>query len=258
MFFLLSKTLDLSLSPISWVLALCLIALALLRRAPTLSRALLLSAVAIGYLSSTSAVANLLWRYLEGSAVETARFETPYDAVLLFGGAVEDGVTFDTYRPNYNDNVDRLLATYDLLRTGKANFAIISGGFPSSKSAGLRTEANVLAQQLMEWGVPKDRLIIDELGYNTRQNGLNMARIIKERGLVKLVAVTSAFHMKRSLGVLSALSIEADAFPVDYRAPKKQLGLWAWFPRAEALSQTTKGLREWTGRAVYILMGYST
>ncbi len=68
--------------------------------------------------------------------------------------------------------------------------------------------------------------------------------------------MTSAFHMPRSVGCFRAAGIEVDVLPVDYRLRDPSLETRV-MPRGEYLGQTTRALREWLGRLVYRVLGYT-
>ena len=68
--------------------------------------------------------------------------------------------------------------------------------------------------------------------------------------------MTSAFHMPRSVGCFRAAGIEVDVLPVDYRLRDRSLETHV-MPRGEYLGQTTRALREWLGRLVYRVLGYT-
>lgn len=82
--------------------------------------------------------------------------------------------------------------------------------------SGLPTEAEFLASQLVEWGVPREQMIEDQ-ALNTRQNALFTQAIVEQQGLSSLLVVTSAFHLPRAMGCFRAVGLQVDGLPVDYR-----------------------------------------
>jgi uncharacterized SAM-binding protein YcdF (DUF218 family) len=245
-FFFLSKTFDILFSPLTWTLALAAIGLAARnRRTLSLSAGVASFAILCGF--SNEPVANALWSALESSAPATMSKDRHYDAVVVLSGIV-DG-TVDS--PSYNESVDRLLTSFDLLRRDRVAMALLSGGSPAPNSA---VEAPILAAQLERWGIAKDRLVTESESRNTHENALFSARIVRERGWKKVLLVTSAFHMSRALGCFRAEGVEADTLPVDYRAGS---GDRSWLPRAYALQVSTAALREMAGRIIYRVRGYS-
>jgi uncharacterized SAM-binding protein YcdF (DUF218 family) len=252
-FFLLSKTLDTLLSPLFWSVALIGIGL-WGKRPPAGRRWIGIAGVALLTLFSFQPFTNMLERTLERSATRTYREDIAYDSVILLGGIVERAAATDP--PAYNENIERLLVTYDLLRTGHARHAIISGGVVDPAVPSL-VEASVLAQQLVDWGIASDRIVIEPRSRNTRENALESQRIIEKEGWTRLLIVTSAFHMPRALACFRAIGVAVDTLPVDYRAYDPARFSGSLLPRAGYLDQSTMVLRELFGHAIYKLRGYA-
>jgi uncharacterized SAM-binding protein YcdF (DUF218 family) len=255
-FFVLSKTLDLAVAPLTWILVLVAIgvhAAWTTRRARAVGA--LGGALAVALVLANPMVSNRLWWWLERDAV-VSRGDDSSDAVVLLGGMVPHGRVQRGSPPRYEDGVERLLTTYDLLRKGEAGVAIVSGGVVDARGDEA-VEASVLAEQLAAWGIARERLVVDLRALNTRQNAIEVARLARERGLRRLLLVTSAFHMPRAAGCFRAVDLPVDQLPVDYRALEPARQPWQLAPRAQALHESTEALREWTGRATYRLLGYS-
>ena len=254
MFYVLSKILDVLLSPLAWAMALCLYSVP--RKKPRKGqRWTALAAVVVLYVFSIEPVANALARALEAPPAKTAKDDVVYDAVVLLGGVVDDRATTTYGPPEYNDNVERLLVTYDLLREGRAKVAIISGGAVDSTRMDA-VEANVLGKQLALWGIAEDRIILEDKAKNTRENAVFTAEIARARGLARLVVVTSAMHMPRALDCFRAVDLPVDALPVDYRSYDSHRFASSWLPRPGFLAQSNAVLREIFGRYIYRVQGY--
>lgn len=257
MFYVLSKILDMFFSPLTWALLFGGAGLSWKRGRRISGRRRLLPFVglAILFLFSTGPVSNALFGGLERSAKKTMRDDVAYDAAVLLGGIADDRAMISSGQPSYNDNVERLLATYDLLRQGRARYAILSGG-PVDASRAAASEAVVLADQLVSWGIEPGRIVIENRAMNTRENAVYSAEIVRERGWSKVVIVTSAFHMSRSIGCFRAVGLDVDTLPVDYRTFDGRFS-GDWMPRAHFLDVSTSALREWAGRVIYKARGYS-
>ena len=259
MFFVLSKLLDVALSPLTWGLALLALAAPLRsrdRRRWRRRRALGLAGVAVLLLFSSELVANAMQWRLEHEAPSTYREEVTYDAVILLGGVGDERVAAAVGQPAYNQNVERLLTTYRLLRDGDARLAIVSGAAmdPALEDFG---EARVLARQLREWGIDGERVVVEARARNTRENAVYSAEIVRARGLSRVLVVTSAFHVPRASECFRAVGLEPDFLPVDYRAHPTRLSLRELLPRADALARSTAVFRELFGRLVYRARGYA-
>jgi uncharacterized SAM-binding protein YcdF (DUF218 family) len=250
-FFLFSKILDVLVTPLAWAILLVLVGF----RRSRWERVAPAAGLAILVLFSLEPVSNALFQSLESPPLRTARPDMTYDVAILLGGVGDDRAEATWGERAFNDNNERLLETFDLLRTGKALHAIVSGGDP----AGTRKEwqeADVLVEQLVAWGISRDRLVVEDEARNTHENAVLSAAIVRARGWQRVVIVTSGFHMRRAYGCFRAEGLPVDALPVDFRsygsAYRGEL-----IPRADHLAESSAALREWLGRAVYRFRGYS-
>jgi len=260
-FFVLSKLLDVLLSPYTWGVVLLAIAVPWRRprRPERWKRRRIAGAAGLGILVffSLEPVSNWLLYRLEHTTPSTERSDVTYDVVILLGGLGDERVTKETGQPAFNDNVERLIATHRLLADGRARFAIVSGG-PEIPELAEHSEAHVLARQLIAWGIDPSRVILEDEARNTRENAVYSQRIVKERGFEKVLMVTSAFHMRRAAECFEAVGMKVDRLPVDFRAHAPGApGSTQWLPRATYLSQSTATLREMAGRWIYRFQGYA-
>ncbi|MCS6899447.1 MAG: YdcF family protein [Myxococcales bacterium] len=260
MFYILSKLLDTGLSPLCWAMA--LVAMGLL--APQVAHPILarwmhrapVAGLLLLYFSSIEVVSNALWRWVEAPPLTTIREEEVYDVVVILGGMLEDR-TMRTYgKAYYNDNIDRLIAARELLATGKARRALLSGGDEDPRPDSV-DEALVLRDQLIAWGIEPERLFVETRSRNTRENAVESAAILRREGWKKILLVTSAFHMPRALGCFRAVGIEPDTLAVDLRSDRSTKGFSDLLPRSHSLHMTASALRELAGRFIYRLRGYS-
>jgi uncharacterized SAM-binding protein YcdF (DUF218 family) len=253
-FFILSKLIDILLSPLVWGMGLALAGLGS-RRYPRLFWAPL-AGVLLLWFFATDIVANALWRALEAPPQTTIVEGKTYDAVILLGGLVEDRAMLAYGQPAYNDNVERLLATRDLLVSGRARRAILSGGDGNPNGEGM-VEARVLADQLVAWGIDRSRLLTEEKSRNTRENAVESAVIARREHLDSLLLVTSAFHMPRAAGSFRAVGLAVDTMAVDMRSCNCPITVNRFLPRTQSLHTSAGALREFAGRLIYRVRGYS-
>ena len=256
MFFFLSKVLDLLLSPLTW--SLLLLGAAVPWRAsrpqkPRRQRALGIAGLAVLLVFSAAPVENGLYRWLEASAHDTTHPDETYDAVIFLGGIVDGNPTALYHQTSYNDNVERLFATYDMLRTGRARYAITSGG---TEGASGIIEAETVRDQLIAWGIAPERILVDDKANNTHENAVYTAAIVKEQGFTRLAIVTSAYHMKRAIDCFHAVGLDPDTLPADYRGGRFA-DVLSPTPRTWHLDGSTRAIRELAGRVIYRLEGYS-
>ncbi len=258
MFFFLSKVLDFFLAPLTWSLA-CFLAGLLVFALRKERRRLIAGLWGLGLLNlfvfSQGAVANALLRSLEDET-STLKPGVTYDAVILLGGVVSVFADQPEGKRSYNDNVERLLAVYDLLRTDQAKVAVITGGSPDPKRLESK-EAPTQRDQLVDWGIAPERLIVESKARNTYENAVETKALVQANGWKSVLIVTSAFHMGRTRGCFRAVELEVDTLVVDRRSSAPGAVEHSLLPRATALDGSTDALRERAGRFIYRLRGYA-
>lgn len=250
MFLAASKILDLAFAPLTWALVLLVLAVAY-RRRPR-AGVLVVAAIAVLLVFSARPVANAIAVAVERPARDTYRPGVVYDAVIVLGGAYDPAASRRSGQVELRDGAERLLRGWELVRDGHAAHVLLSGG-NIDPSPGELPEADAVAGLYRSWGVPPDRIVVEDRSRNTRENAVFTARIVRERGWHQLLLVTSAAHMPRALGCFHAVGLAPDALPVDHRAGDRG----EWLPRADALSLATDMLRESAGRLVYRAVGYA-
>jgi uncharacterized SAM-binding protein YcdF (DUF218 family) len=255
MFFFLSKTIDVLLSPLTWVLIGIAVAFWQDKRRK-IRRIALISSFCCLYIPATEPVANRLIRSLEHNESAKLSTDKKYDVVVLLGGVSEDAPSAERGVPAYNNHVERLLTVFDLLRTNRIPRVIISGG-PSHKFSGMPSEAAVLAVQLERWGIDPSRIIREEKALNTHDNAVESAKIIREKGWKQVVIVTSAYHMKRSRECFYAQGLAVDTLAVDFYSYNPAQFTGSLLPRPHAFFTSNWAIREWAGRLIYRVRGYA-
>jgi len=256
-FVFLSKLLDLAFTPLAWALTLGALSLALRVRWPRLSLGLGAVGLLVLYLFSTFPVAGALTRFVERGAHSTQRPGVVYDAVIVLGGMSEPGPSALAGTPQFGEAVERMLAGHAEVASGRATHLIISGGLIETDPA-IPREADTVAETLLQLGLTDAQVIREDKSRNTRENALFTAELVRARGFKTLLLVTSAFHMKRSLGCFHAVGLDPDVLPTDWRAPGPGAANRNWTPRAEALDDSTRMFRELAGRLVYRARGWTT
>jgi uncharacterized SAM-binding protein YcdF (DUF218 family) len=248
-FFFLSKLLDLLLAPLTWALLLLLAAVLWRRRraAPWLAGA----AALLLYGFSIDPVANGLARFAEAPARRTLRPDAVYDVAVVLSGGIDPAASRLHGETELNAAGDRVVAGYDLLRSGRARVFLLSGGGPDPAELGETDWGAALYRRL---GVPADRIVLERESRNTRENAEASARIVRARGWKSVLLVTSALHAPRALETFHAAGLSPDLLPVDFRGSAK---LGGFQPRAAALDRSTDVLRELAGRLVYRAAGFA-
>jgi uncharacterized SAM-binding protein YcdF (DUF218 family) len=262
MFLFLSKLLPLFLYPLGLACVLMVVALVMSWRSPRWVPVPVALALIVLLLGSNSWVANSLVRSLEWQQIPEKELPTA-DAIVVLGGATKSAFP---PRPavDLSEEGDRVLYGAQLYREGKAPLVIASGGRVDWRGGG-PSESGDMAEVLETLGVPTSAILQDPSSLNTYQNAVNVRQIMKERGIQRVLLVTSAMHMPRSLRIFQRQGIEAIPAPTDFLVTKQEIEepnnspqatLLSLLPDADRLQNTTRVLKEYIGTVVYRLRGW--
>jgi uncharacterized SAM-binding protein YcdF (DUF218 family) len=241
-------------------LALAIVALAIAalsgRRLPRILAAL---AALLLFLSSSERGSNLMLRTLErpyiGTSVGSA---STAQAIVVLGGYLRLEPRIP--RPiEIGSSGDRLLAAVQLYRAGKAPLILLSGGnVPFLSSSASPPEAIAARDILEQWGIPASAILIEGASKSTHENAEFSRRILAEKGISRILLVTSAYHMRRALGTFRQTGLTVIPFAADFMAesdtPDLSLSL---IPSAVDLVASGIAIKEWSGIVAYRLRGWS-
>lgn len=261
MFLFLSKLLPLFIYPLGLACLLMLVALVTLWKRPTIATLSLILALAVILVSSNASVTTAMTRSLEQQYIPAGELPTA-DAIVILGGALRQQLP---PRPMVEvmESGDRVLYGAQLYRQRKAPLVILSGGRIAWLGGGT-PESNDMAELLAVLDVPASAIVQDPDSLNTYENAVNVHKLLQERGLNRVLLVTSAAHMPRSMKIFQKQGIEAIAAPTDFLVTDDTASSPALFqerllnvlPEAERLDQFTRSLKEYIGVIVYRLRGW--
>jgi uncharacterized SAM-binding protein YcdF (DUF218 family) len=109
------------------------------------------------------------------------------------GGAMEPPDAMRPW-PNLGAAADRVWHASRLYAAGKAPVVLLSGGSDLTEVA--QPEALAMRQFMLDLGVPAAALLTEERSRNTRENSEMSAKLLRERGIQKVLLLTSALHMR--------------------------------------------------------------
>lgn len=262
MFLFLSKLIPPLFYPLGLNCLLLLIALVLLWRRPRLAAIPIALSLIVLLLSSNAWFSTWLVRSLEyqhrpQSALPNA------DAIVVLGGSTQPA-----YAPRpwveVSEEGDRVLYGAKLYREGKAPKLILSGGRIDWDGSGPSESAD-MGELVKTMGVPESAILEDPTSLNTRENAVNVKQILEQNNLRRVLLVTSAMHMPRSLRIFQKLGIDAIPAPTDFLATDQDLNEFqdstqgmviSLLPEADRLRNTTRALKEYVGIVVYWLRGW--
>jgi uncharacterized SAM-binding protein YcdF (DUF218 family) len=175
------------------------------------------------------------------------------DAIIVLGGAVTPAQPPE--RPTFvlGESSTRVLHAAALYRAGKAKWIVVAAG---NRPGNVRqqTEADAIAEFLMQLGVPDSAIKRERASRTTRENAANAKPILQALGAHRVLLVTSALHMPRALKTFEKMwgptDIQLIPAVTDVRVvPEGNAGPRMWLPSLEALLSVTKSLKEFAGSA---------
>jgi uncharacterized SAM-binding protein YcdF (DUF218 family) len=257
MFYTISKLFTLFLMPFFW-LFICIL-WALFTNSQKKRKNAIRVAFLILFIFGNSFLASKIMKYWEPMPKEISKIGK-FDVAIVLGG----GITNDTKRPfdriHFDYSADRLLQAFQLYKMGVVKKILISAGTDSNfAQKNHKTEAELSRKFLLICGVDSANILIDSRSLNTYQNASFSKLVLKNAKLdhSKLLLITSAYHMKRSVLCFEKQGLKVESFPSNF-APTSTglLTFYTIVPDEDAFSLWFDLLHEWYGIVIYKLMGY--
>ncbi|SAK43987.1 hypothetical protein AWB78_00465 [Caballeronia calidae] len=168
------------------------------------------------------------------------RFE-PRTAIIVLGGGT--GYDRDRRLVPKGDSMTRIDLAASLykrcIQTEKACFVVVSGGNPQHHE---QSEADLYGGLLVDAGVRRSDLIIENTSLDTYENARNTEKILRSRQYDTSVLVTSSLHMRRALLAFNAF----DLHPQPAVATVRKARTW-WVPRLRGWFDSSNALHELVG-----------
>jgi uncharacterized SAM-binding protein YcdF (DUF218 family) len=263
MFVFLSKLLPPLIYPVG-LIAILIAAAILFRKRARLQIVLLIIALGLILIGGNRYVAAAVIRSLEDRIHAPAQFE-PAEAIVVLGGGTEAQAP-----PRRTVEItgagDRVLYAAKLYRDSLAPIVLASGGNITWLSNRPSSPAEEMAALLEFVGVPRSAIWLQDQSQNTYEDALYSAEMLKEKGISRIILVTSAMHMPRSYALFTAQGLEVIPAPTDFYVPDYY---WAdptqgeftsvlvnLIPSAASLANLTSCLKEYLGLLIYRLQGW--
>jgi cyclophilin family peptidyl-prolyl cis-trans isomerase len=125
---------------------------------------------------------------------------------------------------------------------------ILSGG----KRWHGRSEAQVFADELARLGVPRERLLCEELSLSTRGNARHSCALARARGFVRLGIVSCEWHLGRARNDFRRYGFDVEVFAA--KAPPHVSEARRWTERAQALWDSALIRLEQLGVLLFVLL----
>lgn len=222
----------------------------------------IVSALAVLLLTSNGWTSLAMLRSLEWQYIPPAQLP-PAEAIVVLGGGTKAGFA---PRPgvDLSEEGDRVLYGATLYKQALAPLIIVSGGRIEWKGGG-PPEAEDMAEILTQVGVPRSAIVQEPNSYNTHDNAVNVNKILQAQGINRILLVTSAMHMPRSLAIFKRQKIDAIPAPTDFLISSNEIKeiqgtaearLLNLLPDSSHLQNFTRALKEYVGFLIYRLRGW--
>jgi uncharacterized SAM-binding protein YcdF (DUF218 family) len=149
----------------------------------------------------------------------------------------------------------RALEAARVFHMTQAALVIASGGAGGESGRGV-PESTVIRHVLEANGVPEERILEESSASSTREEALALAEMLKAREVGRVILVTSPTHMRRALGALAAVGVEAIGSSSSEHSGSRRLAASPFLPSESALGDSRQVMREVMGLVYYALRGW--
>ena len=213
-------------------------------------------ALTVLVVASLSPAGNMLLTPLEQRFPFLAYPAKPIDGIIILGGS------YDTVSHSYQSEIVLQEDTYpvtvvpDLARRYPDAKIVFSGGTSDPLKPGL-SEAAIVKQIFISWGIPPDRIVTEEQSQTTEENARFTARLLRPAPQSRWLLVTSSYHIPRAMGAFRKAGFNVLAFPAGPRTHGWGDFWWPSDTATDNLRRFDLAVHEWLGLAVYRIRGFS-
>jgi uncharacterized SAM-binding protein YcdF (DUF218 family) len=263
MFIFLSKLLPLFIYPTGLACLLVILAI-ILRGKKRLQLFLLIGTFITIWVGGNKWVAmslarSLEWRYLPMIDIPNA------DVIVVLGGGTESAQP-PRQMVEVNSAGDRILYAAKLYKQGKAPHILLSGGNISFLGTRESTPASEMFDLMQFVGIPPEAIWLQNQSQNTHEDALYCQEILAQKGIKRILLVTSAMHMPRSVALFEHNGLQVIPAPTDFTVtyqnwadltkPDLKAQLINLIPNSSDMAIITNALKEYIGMFVYRLQGW--
>lgn len=176
-------------------------------------------------------------------------------AIVVLSGAVWPA---DDVRPRPvlgDRTLHRCLHALRVYRQGPPCLIIASGGNARRDRSG-PSDAEVMRDFFIENGVAEQHLLTEGRSRTTRENAVESAKLLAERGIEEIVLVTDAAHLYRATRCFRREGLRVVPSGCRYQATKLHVSLETILPSAGAARGAQEAWHEWLGVIWYRLRGW--
>ena len=171
-------------------------------------------------------ITKVLWRICQVGIVAFVCYALIISGIMVYASyrIPQDGSTVITLgamvRPDGTPSSslrERINACYDYLAENKNSVAVLSGGKGDNEPM---SEAQCMYDYLVDMGIHKDRLFIEDKSVNTESNMKNSYKLIEENNLNRNVAIaTDNYHQLRAKIIARRIGVTESVGAVNSDSP---------------------------------------
>jgi uncharacterized SAM-binding protein YcdF (DUF218 family) len=227
------------------------------RRLPTDRRRSLRPVIAIYLLSLLLAIpATSFWplRWIERNVAPLNGDLEGAQAIVVLGGGIFPSDSIRARPELTRSSSSRCLYALELYRTFGPLPIYVTGAKadPARHGPG---ESESMRDFLAELGVKPSDLRVDAKSSTTHENAVFTTRMLREAGIGRILLVTDALHMPRSIACFRKEGVELVPAVCSYRTTEFHWTLPMFLPSIQGLAGMSDASSEWLGYAWYSLTG---
>ena len=190
---------------------------------------------------------------LEAPYRATAR-AVAVDAIVVLSGAAAPPTPSFPYAVMLESTVRRTRQAAYLAQELPGTPVLTCGPrFPSAPD--YPSVAHEMGEMLIGWGIESERIWLEEMGVSTASQSIEAAKLLRERGVRRILLVTDAAHMRRAAGCFRKAGFETIAAPSHVHSRSSPPRFVDFLPSPVAVLLNEEALREWLALAVYKARG---
>lgn len=244
--FLLGKLIGYLLNPFFWFILL-LFAIVIIRDDVKRKKLALITLLFFLFFSNPWIIKNIQLR-IHSSPLPMDKTEVYEVGIVLGGMSNYDKFSKATY---FNQSSDRFIQTALLYKKGHIKKVLACGGQNGLTEVSDFKEADFIAQNLKDLGIPEEDIWIENQSKNTIENAQFAKTILSVKGISnqKSVLITSAFHMPRAMDVFEKNGIPIRPFPcaLTVYPSARKFTLNSILPVSWGMDAWGQVLKEWVG-----------
>lgn len=219
---------------------------------------ILLGTFVVYYLLSIQPTAYFLARSLEKmvpSATIDSTIIKSADAIIVLAGGAQKQTPEHPFAELGGTSWRRLWRGIELFKLADGKVPLFYSGGSGNPFDPIAQEAELAKQYGLTIGIPGDMFWIESESRDTYESSLAVKNLLDKRfadnKTHKIILVTSARHMPRSLKTMNKVGITAIPQPADFSAESFKITPLSFFPSAAPFSSSVQSIHEWVG-----LLGY--